>query len=65
MSLMIHRYVMDSQDFAVIIAFLSGIVILILGSLNLGFLVQFISLPVTAGFTTAAALTIGLLFILP
>ncbi|XP_037046228.1 sodium-independent sulfate anion transporter-like isoform X2 [Bradysia coprophila] len=59
MALMIQKFVADSQDFAVIIAFISGIVILILGSLNLGFLVQFISLPVTAGFTTAAALTIG------
>lgn len=36
MALMIHKFVADSQDFAVIIAFLSGIVILILGSLNLG-----------------------------
>lgn len=60
MALMIQRYVADSQDFSVIISFLSGIMILLLGTLNLGFLVQFISLPVTAGFTTAAALTIGL-----
>lgn len=36
MALMIHKFVVDSQDFAVIIAFLSGIVILVLGFLNLG-----------------------------
>lgn len=32
MALMIRKFVADSQDFAVIIAFLSGIVILILGN---------------------------------
>ncbi len=53
MSLMIQKYVLDSPEFAVFISFVMGIIVLILGSLNLGFLVQFISIPVTAGFTTA------------
>lgn len=59
MALMIQKYVHDSADFAVLIAFLSGFIIFLLGVLNLGFLVQFISVPVTIGFTSAAAITIG------
>ena len=38
---------------------LSGIIILICGLLQLGFLIDFISVPVIAGFTSAAALTIA------
>lgn len=53
MSLMIQKYVEADPLFAVFISFVMGIIVLILGSLNLGFLVQFISIPVTAGFTTA------------
>lgn len=53
MSLMIQKYVVDAPEFAVFISFIMGIIVLVLGSLNLGFLVQFISIPVTAGFTTA------------
>ncbi|XP_068084369.1 sodium-independent sulfate anion transporter [Anabrus simplex] len=49
----------DFADFAVLLCFLSGCIILLLGLLNLGFLVDFISVPVTAGFTSAAALTIA------
>lgn len=59
MSLMIQKYVTDSADLAILSAFLSGIIILACGLLNLGFLVQFISQPVTIGFTSAAAITIG------
>lgn len=59
MALMVQRYALMSADFAVLAAFCSGCLVLALGLLNLGFLVQFISLPVTAGFTTAAALQIG------
>lgn len=59
MALMVQRYALMSPDMAVLASFASGCVVLALGLLNLGFLVQFISLPVTAGFTTAAALQIG------
>lgn len=59
MALMVQRYVKSSPDFAVLATFLSGVVTFILGILNLGFLVQFISIPVTAGFTSAAAITIA------
>lgn len=59
MALMVQRYVKMNADFAVFAAFMNGVIVLILGLLNLGFLVQFISIPVTAGFTTAAAMQIG------
>jgi len=45
--------------YAVLLAFTSGIIILIFGLLQLGFLIDFISMPVIAGFTSAAALTIA------
>jgi len=47
------------QYYAVLLAFFSGIIILIFGFLQLGFLIDFISVPVIAGFTSAAALTIA------
>lgn len=54
------RYVTGySPDFAILVAFLSGVLILLLGVLNLGFLVEFISMPVINGFTNAAALQIA------
>ncbi|XP_058456090.1 sodium-independent sulfate anion transporter-like isoform X2 [Malaya genurostris] len=60
MSLMVQIHVANlGPAFAVLSAFLAGCVILVLGLLNLGFLVQFISMPVTAGFTSAAAITIA------
>lgn len=59
MALMVQQYVKMNPDFAVFAAFMNGVFVLVLGLLNLGFLVQFISIPVTAGFTTAAALQIG------
>nr|CAD7589968.1 unnamed protein product [Timema genevievae] len=46
-------------DFAVLLAFLSGCIIFLLGLFRMGFLVDFISMPVTVGFTSAAALTIA------
>uniref|UniRef100_A0A146M5W7 Sodium-independent sulfate anion transporter n=1 Tax=Lygus hesperus TaxID=30085 RepID=A0A146M5W7_LYGHE len=60
MALMTQTYVQNhGPEFAVLLAFLSGLVILCFGILRLGFLVEFISLPVTAGFTSAAAITIA------
>lgn len=59
MSLVLQKYVHDSNaDFAILATFLTGAIILLLGVLNLGFVVQFISTPVTIGFTTGAATTI-------
>ncbi|XP_063232019.1 uncharacterized protein LOC134536251 isoform X3 [Bacillus rossius redtenbacheri] len=46
-------------DFAVLLAFLSGCVVFALGLLRMGFLVDFISMPVTVAFTSAAAITIA------
>lgn len=45
---------------AILLAFLVGAVQLSLGALRLGFVVNFLSLPVIAGFTSAAAIIIGL-----
>uniref|UniRef100_A0A8D8U5A1 Sodium-independent sulfate anion transporter n=1 Tax=Cacopsylla melanoneura TaxID=428564 RepID=A0A8D8U5A1_9HEMI len=60
MALMSQKYVeAHGPDFAILLSFLSGCVILFLGILHLGFLVEFISMPVTIGFTSAAAITIG------
>ncbi|CAH0718789.1 unnamed protein product, partial [Brenthis ino] len=60
MSAMTAKYVSGySSDYAILVSFLSGWTILIMGVLNLGFLVEFISIPVISGFTTAAALQIA------
>lgn len=83
MALMVQVYVGSlGANFAILLTFLTGCIILMLGLLNLGmysrnnyvnntisnlicldsdagFLVQFISMPVTAGFTSAAAITIA------
>ncbi|CAH0579319.1 unnamed protein product [Chrysodeixis includens] len=48
-----------NADFAMLLAFFSGIVQLVAGTAQLGFLVEFISVPVVSGFTSAAALTIA------
>lgn len=60
MALMTQKSVESfNSDFAVLLCFLSGCIILLFGILHLGFLVNFISVPVTVGFTTAAAITIA------
>ncbi|XP_043263626.1 sodium-independent sulfate anion transporter-like [Colletes gigas] len=46
-------------DFAVLLTFLSGCVCLLMGILQLGFLLDFISGPVSVGFTSAAAIIIA------
>lgn len=54
------RYVADySAEFAVLVGFLSGVLILCMAVLRLRFLVEFISLPVISGFTTAAAIQVS------
>lgn len=51
LSLLIQRYVAENLDFAIFLAFINGALIFILGMLNLGFLVQFISVPVCATYS--------------
>lgn len=58
-SMMVSPYINGNPDFAVLLCFLSGLIIFVLGLLNLGVLMRFISVPVTTGFTMAAALTVG------
>ena len=45
---------------ALMLAVLSGVILLLLGLIRAGFLVSFISHPVISGFTSAAAIVIGL-----
>ncbi|XP_059088893.1 sodium-independent sulfate anion transporter-like isoform X2 [Tigriopus californicus] len=62
MALMTAEHVHSGPEgpaFAVLLAFLSGLIIFVLGALQLGFVIDFISIPVTAGFTSAAAITIA------
>ncbi|CAL4077811.1 unnamed protein product, partial [Meganyctiphanes norvegica] len=67
MAIMTHEYsghgADDDYEYKVmcanILAFLSGLIIFASGLLNLGFLITFISKPVIAGFTSAAAITIA------
>lgn len=56
MALLVQPYVAISQDFAFLASFIAGVVIFFCGLFNLGFFIRFISVPVTGGFVTAAAL---------
>ena len=59
MALMTSMHAKHGPEYAVLLSFLSGIIIFLCGLLQLGFLIDFISVPVIAGFTSAAALTIA------
>ncbi|KAK7065201.1 hypothetical protein SK128_026079, partial [Halocaridina rubra] len=60
MSIMIFQYANEGgADYAVLLCFLSGVMQLLAGIINLGFLVNYISEPVISGFTSAAALAIA------
>ncbi|KAK7072177.1 hypothetical protein SK128_010273, partial [Halocaridina rubra] len=60
MALMTLQYTSHGgPDFAVLLCFISGIIELAAGIINLGFLINFISQPVISGFTSAAAITIA------
>ncbi|XP_033611674.1 sodium-independent sulfate anion transporter-like isoform X4 [Cryptotermes secundus] len=61
MGIMTNPFVVQNNnpDFAVLLCFLVGCVMILVGLLRLGFLVEFISFPVTAGFISAAAITIA------
>lgn len=48
-----------NTDYAVLLCFLSGVVQLIMGILHLGVLIDFISVPVTVGFTSATSVIIA------
>jgi len=50
----------DYISYAILLAFLVGAIQFLLGLFRLGFLVNFLSHPVVSGFTSAAALIIGL-----
>ncbi|XP_077293769.1 sodium-independent sulfate anion transporter-like [Arctopsyche grandis] len=56
MALLILQYCKGlSIDYVILLGFLSGMVIILMGILQLGFLIELISLPVTSGFTSAIA----------
>ncbi|XP_001120853.1 sodium-independent sulfate anion transporter isoform X2 [Apis mellifera] len=60
MALLSQQHVIRlGEDIAVLLCFLTGCVILLMGLLHLGFLVEFVSMPVISGFTNAAAIIIG------
>lgn len=60
MSIMTGEYThVGGPTFAIILTFLSGVIQILMGLLNLGFIVEFISGPVISGFTSAAAITIA------
>uniref|UniRef100_A0A2K5EVV8 Solute carrier family 26 member 11 n=1 Tax=Aotus nancymaae TaxID=37293 RepID=A0A2K5EVV8_AOTNA len=59
MSLLVSFYTFHEPAYAVLLAFLSGCIQLVMGVLRLGFLLDFISCPVIKGFTSAATITIG------
>ncbi|KAF4519538.1 hypothetical protein B566_EDAN009441 [Ephemera danica] len=59
MSLMTYDQVRGrNQDFAVLLCFLTGCVQMLFGILNLGVLLDFISMPVSIGFTSATSVII-------
>ena len=59
MALLTSEHADKGPAFVILLTFLSGIIIMVLGILKLGFVIDFISVPVTAGFTSAAAITIA------
>lgn len=66
LAVMLSYYVSGyGESIAVLVTCLSGIVILCMGFLRLGFLVQFVSAPVVYGFVSAAALAISSIQVFP
>ena len=59
MSILTAPYAEKGAEYAVLLAFICGVVILLFGTLRLGFVIDFISVPVIAGFVTAASITIA------
>nr|XP_050855019.1 sodium-independent sulfate anion transporter-like isoform X1 [Vespula vulgaris] len=58
-SLLTFTYARGIPEYAILLCFLSGCVTIIFGILRLGFLVEFVSMPVVAGFTSATSLIIA------
>ncbi|XP_044252665.1 sodium-independent sulfate anion transporter-like isoform X2 [Tribolium madens] len=59
MALLVHQVTEGKgPEYAILLCLLTGIVQLVMGVLGLGFLIDFISGPVSSGFTSAAALII-------
>lgn len=59
MALLTLQYTIDKPpEYAIVLAFLAGCVELLMGLLRLGFIVDFISMPVTSAFTSATSLII-------
>ncbi|EFN81292.1 sodium-independent sulfate anion transporter [Harpegnathos saltator] len=58
-SLLTWTYARGIPEYAALLCFLSGCVTILLGILRLGFLVEFVSIPVVSGFTSAASLIIA------
>lgn len=60
LAIIVAPYVLiGGETYAILLSFFSGLLMLLLGLLNCGFLVDFISYPVIASFSCAAALTIA------
>ncbi|XP_076340331.1 sodium-independent sulfate anion transporter-like isoform X2 [Tachypleus tridentatus] len=60
MSIIVSEHVhVGGITYSVLLTFLCGSIQLLMGLLNLGFLINFISAPVISGFTSAAAITIA------
>ncbi|XP_011265430.1 sodium-independent sulfate anion transporter [Camponotus floridanus] len=59
LSLLTWTYARGIPGYTALLCFLSGCVTIFLGILHLGFLVEFVSIPVISGFTSAASLIIA------
>jgi sodium-independent sulfate anion transporter 11 len=60
LAIIVAPYVMiGGAAYAILLAFFSGLLMLLLGLLNLGFIVDFISYPVISAFSCSAAITIA------
>ena len=59
MSILTAEYAILGIEYAVLLAFVCGVMISLFGILRLGFVIDFISVPVIAGFTSAASITIA------
>lgn len=58
-SLLTWTYASGIPEYAALLCFLSGCITILFGVLRLGFLIEFISLPVVSGFTSAASVIIA------
>ena len=59
MSILTAEYAVLGVEYAILLAFICGVMISLFGILRLGFVIDFISMPVIGGFTSAASITIA------